>query len=61
MQQPHEAGLLKLDISKAEQVLDWMPRLNSRQAIEWTMNWYRKPAGQKLDYTLEQIKNYGRL
>jgi len=39
--QPHEAGLLKLDISKAEKVLSWHPKMNSLQAIELTMGWYK--------------------
>lgn len=39
--QPHEAGLLKLDISKAEEVLSWRPKMNSLKAIELTINWYK--------------------
>jgi CDP-glucose 4,6-dehydratase len=39
--QPHEAGLLKLDISKAMNGLGWKPKYNARQAIEKTLNWYR--------------------
>ncbi|MEO5945857.1 MAG: CDP-glucose 4,6-dehydratase, partial [Chitinophagaceae bacterium] len=34
--QPHEAGLLKLDISKAKKELNWIPKLTGTQAIEWT-------------------------
>lgn len=57
--QPHEAGLLMLDINKAITELNWHPKLNSKQAIEWTINWYKK--GNSLDYTLQQINNYSSL
>ena len=55
--QPHEAGLLKLDITKAKEVLNWYPKLNASQAIEWTINWYKQEQeyGQ---YAIQQIKNY---
>lgn len=36
----HEAGLLMLDIRKAEEVMDWTPILNAKQAIQWTADWY---------------------
>ena len=54
--QPHEAGLLKLDITKAKNELQWHPKLNSSEAIEWTMNWYKQ--GDSFDFTIEQINNY---
>ncbi len=37
----HEAGLLKLDISKAINELKWKPLLNSQTAVERTINWYK--------------------
>jgi len=40
--QPHEAGLLKLDISKAMAELDWKPKVNAAKAVEMTMDWYRE-------------------
>ena len=40
--QPHEAGLLSLDISKAGKVLGWQPHLNARQALEMTLEWYKR-------------------
>lgn len=40
--QPHEAGLLKLDISKTVNALDWSPRYNSLKAITKTIEWYKK-------------------
>jgi len=41
LNQPHEAGLLRLDISKAISELKWKPKYNALQAIEKTINWYR--------------------
>lgn len=38
--QPHEAGLLKLDISKAIAELGWHPKFNADQAVKMTMEWY---------------------
>ena len=43
--QPHEAGLLKLDINSAEKELGWKPKLNAKQAIKWTIDWYKKTIG----------------
>jgi CDP-glucose 4,6-dehydratase len=56
--QPHEAGLLQLDITKAKKILNWQPNLNSAAAIEWTINWYKQEEGNVFDFTLQQIKNY---
>ena len=56
--QPHEAGLLKLDISKVENVLQWHPELNAAQAIEWTITWYKKSKTDVLDYTIAQINDF---
>jgi CDP-glucose 4,6-dehydratase len=56
--QPHEAGLLKLDITKAQKELDWQPKLNSKQAIEWTINWYREAPENIFDFTIMQINKY---
>lgn len=38
----HEAGLLKLDNSKALSRLNWTPKWNTKQAIEETITWYKK-------------------
>jgi len=56
--QPHEAGLLKLDISKAAKQLNWHPKLSSTEAIEWTINWYRQDRENIFDYTIAQIQQY---
>ena len=39
--QPHEAGLLKLDISKAITNLNWRPKYQANQAIGKTIEWYK--------------------
>lgn len=39
---PHEANYLKLDSSKARQLLKWKPRLNLDSALEWVADWYRE-------------------
>jgi CDP-glucose 4,6-dehydratase len=40
--QPHEAGLLKLDISKAMAELNWHPKMNADKAIKITIDWYKQ-------------------
>jgi CDP-glucose 4,6-dehydratase len=39
-QGPHEAGLLTLDISKAQKILGFYPRWNLEKTVTRTMNWY---------------------
>lgn len=56
--QPHEAGLLKLDISKVIKELKWKPKLNATQAIEWVINWYNQPAEKHVNYTFQQINDF---
>ena len=38
---PHEAGYLKLDISKARNVLGWRPKLRLGEALRWVVDWYK--------------------
>ncbi|MFA5934666.1 MAG: CDP-glucose 4,6-dehydratase [Candidatus Paceibacterota bacterium] len=37
----HEANILKLDITKAENILGWKPQLNFADTLELTFNWYK--------------------
>lgn len=56
----HEAGLLKLDSSKARALLRWEPRLDLGQAIDWIVEWYKAHeagAGMR-DLSLRQIERY---
>ena len=39
---PHEAKLLSLDISNARFNLNWKPTLNIDEALEMTVDWYKK-------------------
>ena len=39
--QPHEATYLKLDCSKARNLLGWAPKIDIETALEWTVEWYR--------------------
>jgi CDP-glucose 4,6-dehydratase len=39
--EPHEANLLQLNISKAKDLLKWTPKLDSAKAIDLTVNWYK--------------------
>jgi CDP-glucose 4,6-dehydratase len=56
--QPHEAGVLKLGINLAKKDLNWQPKLDSRMAIKWTIDWYRQKKSNLYDFTLQQINNY---
>jgi CDP-glucose 4,6-dehydratase len=56
--EPHEAGLLKLDISLAKNELDWKPKLSASEAIEWTISWYKKSIDKQLDYSFQQINTF---
>lgn len=38
---PHEANQLRLDCSKARQVLKWTPKLPLSQALDWVVEWYQ--------------------
>jgi len=61
--QPHEAGLLRLNIDKATNELGWRPRLKFDAAIEWTVDWFLA-AQQGKDmraFTAAQIAAYERL
>ena len=42
VQQVHEAGLLRLDISKVKTELGWKPQFNAAEAIAKTIDWYQR-------------------
>jgi CDP-glucose 4,6-dehydratase len=59
--QPHEAGLLKLDINKAVNELQWRPKYNADAAIHHTISWYKGLKYSRQDIgkvTVEQIQAY---
>ena len=56
----HEANLLTLDITKAREILNWVPSLTAEQAIKLTVAWYKNfYEGKNMeDFSLSQIKEY---
>jgi len=57
---PHEAGLLRLDSSKARTLLGWRPALKLEQALEWIVAWHKAVAAEEdaRAVTLAQIAAY---
>jgi CDP-glucose 4,6-dehydratase len=58
---PHEAHLLKLCIDKAVRELQWRPVLNSKYAIDWTVDWYKAWHERKADmrgFSIKQITEF---
>ena len=58
--QPHEANMLKLDISKAKLKLGWMPQWSLETAIDNTIKWYQafKENENMIEFSIKQIKAY---
>ena len=56
----HEAQLLSLDISKAQEKLGWRPSYTARQAVEETVRWYKRfYEGKDVSaFTAEQIEQF---
>ena len=60
--QPHEAGQLRLDSTKARSILGWLPRWDLDVALQMTLDWHEAwKAGQELSaVTDDQISKYCR-
>ncbi len=58
--EPHEAGLLNVNIEKAASILQWKPKWSFKESIEYTVNWYKGcHLGQNVELiTREQIRIY---
>ena len=58
--QPHEAQLLKLDISKAKSRLNWKPLWNLEQTLKSIVDWNSAHINNKnmQEVTMDQINNY---
>jgi CDP-glucose 4,6-dehydratase len=59
--QPHEAGLLKLDISKAISEIKWLPKMDAEKAVSMTMDWYNEFNSNIetiSDFTSKQINEF---
>jgi CDP-glucose 4,6-dehydratase len=56
----HEAGVLKLDCTKAHSLLGWRPRLTLSDTLEWIVAWHRDVhhGGDAQSCTLGQIAEY---
>jgi CDP-glucose 4,6-dehydratase len=57
---PHEAGLLKLDISKARDRLGWQPRWNVAQTLDAVVNWHKglESGAEIQEMSLKQVEQY---
>ena len=58
--QPHEANYLKLDSSKAHNLLNWKPRWGLQTALQKTLEWHEtwRNGGDMRAITLRQIVQY---
>jgi len=55
----HEAGLLQLNIEKAKDILDWKPLLGFKEAIQWTVEWFKAYKNYNVyQLCLNQIEKY---
>jgi len=62
--QPHEAHSLDLDSSKARMRLGWTSQLDIKEALEWTVAWYKayqQDPSSMSEITKSQINDYDRL
>ena len=59
----HESRMLRLDSSRANEVLGWKPKLRLTEALTWTVEWYKNHyAGSPArELCLDQIDGYLRL
>ena len=59
-EQFHEAGLLRLDSSKAKKYLEWWPRWDLKTALENTIEWHQAwRSGEDMEaFSSEQIQTY---
>jgi CDP-glucose 4,6-dehydratase len=57
---PHEASLLQLNCTKAQNQLSWKPRWNFERTLLETVSWYRamSEGTDVLSTTMQQIKQY---
>ena len=59
---PHEAGFLKLDCSKAAQELQWKPKWSLEHSLKLIVNWHQDwNAGKNMKNTcLKEIESYSK-
>ena len=59
----HEAGMLKLNISKAKNDLKWIPVWNAKQAISKTISWYKNVVPNNniaFEFCLKDISDFSK-
>ena len=57
--QPHEAGYLLLDSSKAREILGWCDKLDFEHSIQMTVEWYKQSVTKNpLEVTMNQVKSF---
>lgn len=58
--QPHEANALKLDSSKAKNLLGWQPRWSLEQALSMTLSWHNAWRNNEdmAESSIRQIQQY---
>jgi CDP-glucose 4,6-dehydratase len=56
--QPHEAGLLKLDINKTTNLLGWTPKFSASKAVRKTVEWYKNDLDGGENLIKKQIKAF---
>ena len=55
----HEATLLSLDITKAKEKLNWQPKLNLRETVKFTVDWYKNYKTENvMELCIAQIRDY---
>ena len=56
----HEAKILKLDISKARQVLGWQPKYDLKETVSKTVAWYlsHEMGADMFEVTTHQVNDY---
>ena len=57
---PHEAGFLKLDCSKAENRLKWLPKWKLDKTLDYIVNWHQKflEKSNMKEECLKEINDY---
>jgi CDP-glucose 4,6-dehydratase len=60
---PHEAGMLVIETAKARSMLNFIPRWSLMQAVQFTINWYRrqKQGEDALALSIADIEAYEKI